>query len=170
MNETELNRIEKRTIEILAVAPIVRAMSRRIGWDEAMAIVQEVHEREAHERGCAQARKAGPGGIDDLVEEVAGWGEGGVWEMKVLKQSATSYHFDVTRCPYHERYRELGLEEFGMAMSCCRDAPHARGFNPGLVLTRTTTLMEGGDRCDFRYELTADDSSDRTGAIPQHSR
>ncbi|MCP4214504.1 MAG: L-2-amino-thiazoline-4-carboxylic acid hydrolase [bacterium] len=45
------------------------------------------------------------------------------------------------------------MEELGVQFSCCRDEPHARGFNSQLKLVRTKTLMEGDDCCDFRYYL-----------------
>lgn len=149
----ELNRIEKRAIEALAVAPVIRAVSQRVGRDEALAILEEVNRQEAYQRGKGIMEKGVRNGIPELVQEVAGWGEGGVWEMDVLEETPTTYFFNVTRCPYYEKYRELGLEEFGVGFSCCRDEPFARGFNPHLKLVRTQTIMEGADHCDFRYYL-----------------
>lgn len=151
----ELNRIEKRAIEALAIAPVIRAVSQRIGRDETLAILQEVNQKEAFQRGQSMMEKEGRNGIEELVNEVASWGEGGVWEMDVLEQTPTTYFFNVTRCPYYEKYRELGLEEFGVGFSCCRDEPFAKGFNPELKLVRTKTVMEGADHCDFRYYLRA---------------
>ena len=148
-----LNRIEKRAVEALAIAPVIRAVSQRIGRDEALALLQEVNQQEAFQRGRRMAEKMDRKGIEELVDEVAGWGRGGVWEMDVLEQTSTTYFFNVTRCPYYEKYRELGLEEFGVGFSCCRDEPFARGFNPQLRLERTKTIMEGADHCDFRYYL-----------------
>ena len=151
--DKELNRIEKRAIEALAIAPVIRAVSQRIGRDEAMTILQEVNQQEAFQRGRRMAEKMERNGIEALVDEVAGWGRGGVWEMEVLEQTPTTYFFNVTRCPYYAKYREMGLEEFGVGFSCCRDEPFARGFNPQLRLERTKTIMEGADHCDFRYYL-----------------
>ena len=153
IGDKELNRIEKRAIEALAIAPVIRAVSQRIGRDEALAILQEVNQQEAFQRGGSMAEKMDRKGIEELVDEVAGWGRGGVWEMDILEQTSTTYFFNVTRCPYYEKYRELGLEEFGVGFSCCRDEPFARGFNPQLRLERTKTIMEGADHCDFRYYL-----------------
>ena len=153
IGDKELNRIEKRAIEALAIAPVIRAVSQRIGRDEVLAILQEVNQQEAFQRGGSMAEKMDRKGIEELVDEVAGWGRGGVWEMDVLEQTSTTYFFNVTRCPYYEKYRELGLEEFGVGFSCCRDEPFARGFNPQLRLERTKTIMEGADHCDFRYYL-----------------
>lgn len=151
--DQEINRIEKRAIEALAITPVIRAVSERIGRDEALAILEEVNQREAFQRGRNMAEKMGQNGIEALVDEVAGWGRGGTWEMDVLEQTPTTYFFNVTRCPYYEKYRELGLEEFGVGFSCCRDEPFARGFNPNLRLVRTKTIMEGAEHCDFRYYL-----------------
>ena len=149
----ELNRIEKRAIEALAIAPIIKSVAQRIGWDEALAILQEANQQEAFQRGNRMAEKMKLNGIEELVDDVAGWGRGGIFEMDVLEQTPTTYFFNVTRCPYYDKYKELGLEEFGIGFSCCRDKPFARGFNPKLRLERTKTIMEGADHCDFRYYL-----------------
>ncbi len=151
-----LNRIEKRAIEAKAIAPIMEAMAERIGRDEAMNLVKEIHEAEAYERGKDSIQASGPNGIDELVIEVESWGEGGVFEYKMIEKTESTYFFDVTQCPYHTKYKELGLEELGVVLSCCRDEPHARGFNPKLRLFRTKTLMEGEDCCDFRYHLESE--------------
>jgi fumarate reductase iron-sulfur subunit len=149
----ELNRIEKRAIEALAIAPIIKAVAQRIGYDEALAILQEANQQEAFQRGKSTAEEMKRNGIEELVVDVAGWGRGGILEMDVLEQTPTTYFFNVTHCPYYDKYKELGLEEFGVGFSCCRDEPFARGFNPRLRLERTKTIMEGAEYCDFRYYL-----------------
>ncbi|MBT8333226.1 MAG: L-2-amino-thiazoline-4-carboxylic acid hydrolase [Desulfobacterales bacterium] len=149
----EHNRIEKRAIEALALVPVIKALSQRIGRDEALKIMREVNQQEAFQRGQQMMRLKGQQGIDELVNEVASWGEGGVWVMDIIEQTSTTYFFNVLRCPYYEKYRELGLDDFGVELSCCRDEPFARGLNPQLKLVRSQTIMEGADYCDFRYHL-----------------
>ena len=151
----EINRIKQRVIEALAIAPVIKAVSQKIGRDKALAILKEVNQQEAFQRGQSMMRTEGRNGIEELVNEVASWEEGGIWEMDVLEQTPTTYFFNVFRCPYYEKYRELGLEELGVEFSCCRDEPFARGFNPQLKLVRTKTIMEGADYCDFRYYLNS---------------
>ena len=146
-----INRIEKRAIEALAILPIIEMVSQKIGRDAARAILKEVNQKEAYQRGQSMMKEQNV--IDELVKEVATWGEGGTWEMDILEKTSTTYFFNVLRCPYYEKYKELGLEEFGVELSCCRDEPFARGLNPKLKLVRTKTIMEGEDRCDFRYFL-----------------
>ncbi len=148
-----LNRIEVRAIEAFAIVPVIRAVSKRIGKSEALVILKEMNEQEAFQRGRNMMKTAGQNGLEGLINEVASWGEGGIWEMDVLEQTSTTYFFNVLRCPYYEKYRELGLDEFGVELSCCRDEPFARGFNSQIKLVRTKTIMEGADCCDFRYYL-----------------
>jgi len=79
--------------------------------------------------------------------------QGGLWEIEVLEQTSTTYFFNVHQCPYYEKYKEIGLEKLGVQFSCCRDEPFARGLDSKLRLSRTKTIMEGADFCDFRYFL-----------------
>ncbi len=153
MKESEMSRLEKRGIEALAIAPVIREVARRYGKEEALAILKRVNQQEAFERGRKMAGDAQKNTMDLLVQDVATWGQDGVWEMEVLEQTSTTYFFNVRRCPYYEKYRQLGLEELGVELSCCRDDPFARGLDQRLKLVRTKTIMEGGDGCDFRYRL-----------------
>lgn len=152
----DLSRIEKRAIEASVIAPVIQAVAQRIGKEKAIAILQEVNEKEAFQRGQLLRRQLGTTGISELVDDVATWGIGGVIEMEVLEQTHETYHFNITRCPYYEKYSELGLTEYGVALSCCRDEPFARGFHPQLTLKRSQTIMEGARYCDFRYNLRSD--------------
>ena len=151
-----ISRIERRAIEAEAVAPIIRVLEKRIGRDDAIALLTEINQQEAFSRGSAVADETDRNSIDILAEDVATWGDGSSMEIEVLELTSTSFFFNVTRCPYFECYRELGLDELGVAFSCCRDEPFARGLDPHLRLDRSQTLMEGHDFCDFRYIFTLD--------------
>jgi hypothetical protein len=80
---------------------------------------------------------------------------GGALEFKTVELTPTRAGLDVTRCKYAEMYREHGLEDFGFLLSCGRDFSLFEGFNPNIKFTRTKTIMEGADCCDFR--LAVDD-------------
>ena len=147
MEGKELNRIEKRAIEALAVAPLIRAVSQRIGRDEALFILKEVNQQEAFQRGRSMAEKVEQNGIEALVDEVAGWGRGGLWEMDVLEQTPTTYFFNVTRCPYYEKYRELELDEFGVYFS-------NHGYSVAIQDVRGQNASEG------EFEIWAHDKND----------
>ncbi len=149
----EITRIEKRSIEVQAIAPVIEMFSRKIGKEEALEVLKEVNQQEAFKRGQSTVRTVGLSTIEELVKDVSTWGDGGEWNVEVLEETLTTYYFNVHRCLYYEKYKELGLEKLGVQLSCCRDEPFARGLDPKLGLSRTQTIMEGAGFCDFRYNL-----------------
>ncbi|MES9906530.1 MAG: L-2-amino-thiazoline-4-carboxylic acid hydrolase [Sedimenticola sp.] len=149
----KLTRIEKRSIEVQAIAPIIEIVSKKIGKEEALEVLKEVNQQEAFKRGQSTIRTAGFSTIEELVKDVSTWGDGGEWKIEILEETSTTYYFNVHRCLYYEKYKELGLEKIGVQLSCCRDEPFARGLDPKLRLSRTQTIMEGANFCDFRYNL-----------------
>jgi len=73
-------------------------------------------------------------------------------EMEIIEQTETRLIFNVTRCRYADIYRDLGIPELGVLLSCNRSPASLEGFNPRLKVTRAKAIMEGADFCDFRYE------------------
>jgi hypothetical protein len=90
------------------------------------------------------------------MDKVSGvWSGGGSLEIQPLTRSADKLEFNVTRCKYAEFYQDLGLPELGALFHCSRDFAMVEGFNPGLALERTQTLMQGASHCDFRFRRKA---------------
>jgi hypothetical protein len=71
--------------------------------------------------------------------------------LDVHEVSESALSFDVTRCRYAEMYRERGIPELVVILSCNRDGVLIEGFNPEVTLQRTQTLVGGASHCDFRY-------------------
>ena len=69
-----MNRIEKRAIEALAIAPVIREISHRLGKKEALEILRDINQKEAFERGRNMAKEAEGRTMEFLVEDVATWG------------------------------------------------------------------------------------------------
>ena len=153
MGDTGLNRLETRAMEAAVAGRLIRAFGREIGLEKAKRIVQGANEEAARRAGEDAAERIGSNTLADLAKDVATWGEGGALDLEVLEQTGKVYRFNVTRCGYADKYRQMGLGEFGYCLSCCRDAHFAKGFNPDIELVRTRTIMEGGDVCDFLYRL-----------------
>ena len=81
------------------------------------------------------------------------WEKDNALDVKVLDDDGQRYNYDVTRCRYAEMYHEMGLGEIGHLLSCARDDKFIVGYAPEVELTRTTTVMSGAPRCDFRYRV-----------------
>jgi hypothetical protein len=107
----------------------------------------------ARESGAQLARARGGNTLAHLTEGPSQWAAGGALERKVLEITKNTYNYNIVRCKYADMYRELGLADLGFVLSCGRDFAMFEGFNPNLKLTRTQTIMEGADYCDFRLIL-----------------
>ena len=123
------------------------------GRDEALAVASRVITRLARASGAALAEKQGGNTLAHLAQGNRLWAAGGALEREVLEQTETTYNYNIVKCRYAEMYRELGLADLGFVLSCGRDAAMFEGFNPRLKLTRTRTIMQGADCCDFRLTL-----------------
>jgi len=147
----KLTLLERREIEARIVGPLVRAFVARFGEVEALEVVQGVIGDLARDAGAALAVEAGDRGLPTFGRSLDRWKAGGALELTVLEGDDHALSFDVTRCRYAEMYKALGLGDLGFSLSCRRDFALIEGFNPGVELTRTQTIMEGAPHCDFRF-------------------
>ena len=72
----------------------------------------------------------------------------------LLKDEPESIEFNITGCRFAQFFRELDEPELGFALTCSWDDTVAEEIGAGDVkLTRTGTIMQGANHCDFRYAL-----------------
>lgn len=149
----DISLLEKRVVEARALAPVLKAFSTEFGEERVKEILMRVNMADAREYGRALAQSLGSATIADLVRESENWSVGGALEEEVLEETDKTFFLNVTRCRYAEEYETLGIRDWGVALSCCRDKGFIQGFNPKMKLVRTQTVMEGAPYCDFRYYL-----------------
>ena len=150
----EVGVLKRREIEARIVAPLLERLAREYGdgvYEVARATVVDV----ARQQGAGLADLLGDNSLSSFAAASAAWSADGALETEVVEASDDVVAFNVTRCRYAEMYRALGLETLGTTLSCNRDASLIEGFNPKVRFTRTHTIMEGADHCDFRFESGA---------------
>lgn len=162
MTEKPLAMLEQRRIEARLVKNIYDVLVERHGEDEAkevigVAVKNAAVEQGAHFRAQHGAEHGGDPGLRDFAALGRLWEMGGALERKVHLESEERLEYDIVHCAYANMYREMGLGEIGHLLSCNRDGTFCTGYNPKMKLTRTQTIMEGADHCDFRYRMEADE-------------
>lgn len=153
--EARLNQmgvLTRREIEARILAPILEAFSKELGSERVIEIVREVIVEVARGQGARLAESMGGDSLAHFDASMEAWKKDNAIEIEVLERSDERFAFNVTRCKYAEMYNELGIPELGLILSCSRDFSLIEGFNPCVKLTRTQTLMEGAEYCDFRYK------------------
>jgi hypothetical protein len=150
---SQIGILVRREIEARILTPVLHAFIQEVGEQRALEILDRAIRANARENGTQLASVFGGNTLSHLASGMALWTKGGALEMDVLKQTSENFDFNVTRCRYAELYRELGILKWGSHLSCNRDFAFVEGFNPDIILTRTQTIMEGADCCDFRYRV-----------------
>ena len=143
----------RREIEALITAPLIKAYIEEFGEEKALAVAKKVVAAAARQSGLMMREAAGGVSLEHLIEVFNVFRQGGALEIEHIETTDKSAAFNVTRCRYAEMYKEHGLEKFGGLLSCSRDFDLFAVFNPKIKFTRTKTIMEGCDHCDFRFEL-----------------
>lgn len=144
--------LARRRIEANIIAPIYEIMVRELGAQRAGEIINEAVEKDARAAGSRFAAQEPNGAnlttfiaIQDL------WRQDGALEVETMESTADTYTFRVRKCSYSQMYKDMGLAEIGKYLSCTRDKEFIAGYDPAIELTRTQTLMEGADYCDFHF-------------------
>jgi L-2-amino-thiazoline-4-carboxylic acid hydrolase len=145
--------IKCREIEGLIAVPLIKGFMEECGEEKAVDRARRVIQDLAREAGRKAAEHLGSNNLADLASLMETWSEGGVLVEEILEKTDRTCFFNVTRCRYAELYGDLGIREFGYTLSCCRDEPFIKGFNPLIKFERTQTIMEGACICDFRLSL-----------------
>jgi hypothetical protein len=157
----DLGILARRRIEAEILAPVYDELKAEVGVERAREILRKAVRRAAIAAGKAFAEKT-PGGTDlstfRSIQPL--WTKNGALTIETLQVTPEAYDFDVRRCRYAETYKAMGLAEIGALLSCNRDGVFCEGYDPRLKLTRTQTIMEGADHCDFRYRLASAPSSE----------
>ncbi len=146
--------LNRREIEARLLAPLLEALTAEFDREKVWEITRQVIRNIAREQGAQLATSLGSNDLAHFAQATEAWKKDNAIQTEVLEQTRKRFCFNVYRCRYAEMYTHLGIAELGKILSCERDAAFLEGFNPDIKLTRTQTIMEGADLCDFRFEVT----------------
>ncbi|MFX1676265.1 L-2-amino-thiazoline-4-carboxylic acid hydrolase [Paraburkholderia sp. A2WS-5] len=154
VNGETLGILARRRIEAEIIKPIYEILKRDFGIERAQAVIAEAVRGAAIDAGRQfAAREPNGTSIASFVALQVLWEKDDALEVETLRADDEAYDYNVHRCAYAEMYHAMGLGEIGHLLSCARDAEFISGYDPRVELTRTSTIMQGGKRCDFRYRM-----------------
>jgi len=151
----KLTLLERRTIEAGVLVPLIRAFQEEFGEERANAVARQAIIDLAEEQGRQNADYKGRNDLLAFTENMQAFSGGGALEVEMVERDAARVGFNVRRCRFAEMYRDMGAADIGAVLSCNRDFSNVNGFNPDIKLTRTQTIMQGADYCNFRYSYAA---------------
>jgi len=145
--------LTKRRLQASVIKPIYEEMAAELGDEKAQSILGNAIRKAAIEEAGEFAGKVSGGktSLRSFIDLFELWTAGGALKIEVHEESETCFSYDVTRCQYADTYREMGIGQIGHLLSCNRDASFCEGYVPNIKLDRQQTIMNGADRCTFRY-------------------
>lgn len=144
--------LNRREIEARLLIPLIEAFSAEMDRERVLEVVRSVILKLALQQGAQLAKSLEVNDLEHFAAVQEGWKKDNAILTEVLEQTDRKFSFNVYRCRYAEMYAHLGMRELGKMLSCDRDFALIEGFNPKIQLTRTQTIMEGADICDFCFE------------------
>ena len=121
---------------------------------ESEGFLQEL----AREQGKEYAKMFGRNDAEALHEQEEAWTANDALEIESKVTDGHILEQTIKRCAYVDMYERIGMKNLGYMLSCMRDEYFYGGFNPDMVMTRSKTLMTGGDCCDFCFNFPKQNS------------
>lgn len=151
--DDQLGILQRRRIEANIIAPIYRNLVKEIGQEKAADIIREAITEDARKAG-ARFAAAEPNGasLTTFIDIQELWEKDDALITETVVATQDEFEYKVHKCAYAQMYKDMGLADIGKLLSCTRDFEFMEGYDPSIGLTRTQTIMEGADYCDFHYK------------------
>lgn len=150
--------LARREIEARIAAPLIQAFIKEFGREKTLRVVQEVIDSLAKDFGAQLASHFGGNSLEDWITKgMEIWEKDGTCQSIILERSETKLSFNVVQCQVAEMAKNIGISDLGVVLFCNRDFAMYKAFNPNIKFSRTKTIMEGADHCDFRCVLEGDE-------------
>ncbi len=147
--------LNRREIEARILAPLLDALGKEFDRERVLEITRKVIQDIARQHGVQLANSVEANDLKHYAAAQETWKKDNAIQTEVLELKRKRFSYNVFRCRYVEMYHHLGVPELGKILSCDRDFTFIEGYNPNVHLTRTQTIMEGADICDFCFEMAA---------------
>lgn len=136
---------------------LIRELERVVGKEKAHEIVGEWSEKRVFNGIKAHLEEEGISisNFEEFKDH-----EKKMWESPQVKRTHTysitkntpnSVTYTVTECIWAQTLKALNAADLGNLMMCETDFASAKAYNPKITLTRTKTIMNGDECCNFTY-------------------
>ena len=143
----------RREIEALMIKPFLDAFEKELGRDKTYEIAAGVVREIAKRQGADYAAELGENDMAAITKQEEAWTANDALEIEEKAADDCTLYQTIKRCAYVDMYERIGMKDMSYTLSCMRDEYFYQGFNPEMVMTRSKTLMTGGDCCDFCFKF-----------------
>jgi len=150
--------LDEVRMQALVLIPVIRALRAELGEQSTNRIVSNalrdwsrsgIQSSGVQAKGCPKEKWAS-------VTATSMRRIGNDIDIEWIKQDANEIKFNVIGCRYADLFRQLGEPELGSVLLCETDVHVAELGAPEVEFTRTQTIMQGADYCDFHYRMKSE--------------
>jgi hypothetical protein len=158
IEEKKIALLEEIRIQVEIIMTILSTLKNEFGEEKAYSIIRKSlcpHIRDVYHN--IGKRKSGSPfeKWNDVWDEIRPRIGQNV-ERDYIINDDKNRNYNVKRCKFADYFKELNEPELGKILMCDFDYYIAEIGKPIVELTRTKTIMEGADCCDFRYTFNHD--------------
>ena len=141
------------TLPHKGVILLVRELEKVLGKEKAHKRVAEIFENEYVRNTKANAKKNPVNSFQEWVQRhndgTSLWTHANIDEPEILTENTRICN--TVGCLWADTWNEWDAGDIGYLVGCAADFANVKAQHPNLRLERTTTLMEGANRCDFKF-------------------
>lgn len=141
------------TLPHKGVLLLVRELEKVMGKEAADKRVAELFETEYVKTMKENAKKNPVSSFKEWVQRhedgTSMWTFANIDEPSIVSENTRICN--TVGCLWADTWRGWGAEDVGYLVCCAADFKTVPAQHPNLRLERTTTCMEGADRCDFKF-------------------
>lgn len=133
--------------------PVFQGLASALGEERFYQALQQVVCETSLEAGQETARQLP---CNDFAAFTAGARQPSAFaqhilSLEIVEDTPQAFEVKVSECLWAKFFRERDAAELGTHLICERDFADCQGFNPGITLVRTKTLMQGDECCNHRF-------------------
>jgi len=150
--------LDEVKLQAVVLVPIIRALCAEVGKQRANRIVSNAlrdWSRSVFQSLGAEA-KGSPREKWASVTATYMGRVGNDIEIEWIKRDANEIECNVIGCRYADLFRQPGEPELGSVLLCETDVHVAELGAPEVEFTRTQTIMQGAEYCDFHYRIKSE--------------
>ncbi len=145
--------LEQVKIQAQILVPILKEFQEEFGEKKVNEVVERATSPIWRHFGDQWWENTPGTPVEKISKAIDMFAIGDAIDVEELKKTESEYDFNITRCSYAEFYRGLGEPELGSLLVCGVDEPMTEGYGADVTLERRCTIMNGAERCEFRYTI-----------------
>ncbi len=140
----QLSSLDAVKIQARAVIPIAKKLEETLGVEAAHRLIGDAIANSWADfmatRQEPDSHPSAAGGVGFPVKDV------------IIKDTDDEYAVNMVQCDFAEYFRSIGEPEIGALMTCGVDFAVETRLRPAWNFSRSQTLMQGADHCDFCWQ------------------